>query len=208
MHPASSTLMLKSALQPLANLANLALDDTELELAGRFFSSDKYRDSKEIAMSSVISSMPSCQLYKTLFSYLEPSQFQPLHASLPSVLWKGSWRHTVWPCFTTGRQTSYSSHLNDSWRANYSLMDSYCTVYGTLDQKAVGDCSCTNWRHILHYCVLAVMLLCCNLINEPTPTSRSISYSHNRVYSSIIICEQVTKIITSIYGQNGTTHKM
>jgi len=86
MHPASSTLMLKSALQPLANLANLALDDTELELAGRFFSSDKYRDSKEIAMSSVISSMPSCQLYKTLFSYLEPSQFQPLHASLPSVL--------------------------------------------------------------------------------------------------------------------------
>jgi len=30
-----------------------------------------------------------------------------------------------------------------------------------------------------------------------------------RVYSSIIICEhQVTKIITSIYGQNGITHEM
>ena len=53
--------MLKSALQPLADLANLTLNDTELELARRFFSSDKYRDSKDIAKSSVTSTMPTVQ---------------------------------------------------------------------------------------------------------------------------------------------------
>jgi len=34
MHPASSTFMLKSALQQLAELANVTLNGTELELAG------------------------------------------------------------------------------------------------------------------------------------------------------------------------------
>jgi len=47
--------------------------------------------------------------------------------------------------------------LNDSWHANYNLMDSYCTVSGTPDQKTVVDCSSTD-IDILCYRVLAVML--------------------------------------------------
>jgi len=53
--------MLKSALQPLADLANLTLDDTELELARRFFTDKNYSDAKAITQSLVISSMPSVQ---------------------------------------------------------------------------------------------------------------------------------------------------
>ena len=61
-HPTSPSFMLKSALQPLADLADLVLDDTELELARRlFFTKNYYADAKSIAQSSVINSMPSVQ---------------------------------------------------------------------------------------------------------------------------------------------------
>jgi len=59
--PGSPSFMLKSGLQPLADLANLTLDNTELELAHHFFTDNKYSDAKAIAQSSVISSMPSVQ---------------------------------------------------------------------------------------------------------------------------------------------------
>lgn len=59
--PGSKSFMLKSALQPLADLANLTLDDAELDLARRVFTSDKYDDAKSIAQSAVISSMPTIQ---------------------------------------------------------------------------------------------------------------------------------------------------
>ena len=58
-HPGSPSFLSKSALQPLAELANMTLDDTELDIARRFFA--KYCDSKAIAQSSVISSMPTVQ---------------------------------------------------------------------------------------------------------------------------------------------------
>jgi hypothetical protein len=60
-HPASTSFMVKSALQPLADLANLTLDDTELELARRFFTNNNYDDVQAIAQSSVIHSMPTFQ---------------------------------------------------------------------------------------------------------------------------------------------------
>lgn len=60
-HPASTSFMVKLALQPLADLANLTLDDTEVELARRFFTNNNYDNVQAIAQSSIIRSMPTVQ---------------------------------------------------------------------------------------------------------------------------------------------------
>lgn len=60
-HPASTSLMVKSTFQPLSDLANLTLDDTELELARRFFTNNNYDNVQAIAQSSVVRSMSTVQ---------------------------------------------------------------------------------------------------------------------------------------------------
>ena len=59
-NPLSDSFMDKTLLQPLADLAGLKLDDTEVELARRYFGQrrDVYRDAKSVAHSAIIETMP------------------------------------------------------------------------------------------------------------------------------------------------------
>jgi hypothetical protein len=60
--PGSATFMDKGALQPLADLANITLDDCELELSKRFFmNKTEYSQTTAIAKSPVIETMPNIQ---------------------------------------------------------------------------------------------------------------------------------------------------
>jgi hypothetical protein len=58
-NPGSATFMDKAALKPLADLANVTLDDCELEFAKRFFmNKTEYSQTTAIAKSPVIETMP------------------------------------------------------------------------------------------------------------------------------------------------------